>query len=157
MCGLIGFVDKKEQIDLLKSMLSTIHYRGPDDNGTYCDTLQNSTLHLAQTRLAILDLSKQGHQPFISACQNYVIVYNGEVYNFLDIRTKLLNLGYTFRSSSDTEVVLYAYIEWGVKAVEHFIGMFAFTVYDKINKKLLLFRDRAGVKPLYFYQTKNPE
>jgi asparagine synthase (glutamine-hydrolysing) len=153
MCGIVGFLDTDKKNTLLASMLETLHHRGPDDKGTYYDTLQDSTLHLAQSRLSILDLSEQGHQPFISTCKNYVIIYNGEVYNFKEIQTELIALGYTFRSSSDTEVILLAYMEWGVDAVEKFIGMFAFCIYDKPQQKILLFRDRAGVKPLYYYQS----
>jgi asparagine synthase (glutamine-hydrolysing) len=153
MCGIVGFIDKNKSIDTLKDMLEIQSYRGPDDRGVYFD--EKSGVHLGHNRLAIQDLSSNGHQPFISNEKNYVIVFNGEVYNFKIIRKELENLGYKFISSSDTEVILYSYKEWGIKCVEKFIGMFAFAILDKSQNKLILVRDRAGVKPLYYYINKN--
>ena len=149
MCGIVGFIKKQKSIEILKDMLESQSYRGPDDSGVYFDT--DSGIHLGHNRLAIQDLSSYGHQPFISNCKNYIIVFNGEVYNFKSIRNELKDLGYQFVSLTDTEVILYSYIEWGIDCIEKFIGMFAFSIIDKVEDKLFLVRDRAGVKPLYYY------
>ncbi|UCN01137.1 asparagine synthase (glutamine-hydrolyzing) [Sulfurimonas sp. SWIR-19] len=153
MCAIVGFIDKNKNIDVLKSMLKIQSYRGPDDSGVYFD--EKSGVHFGHNRLAVQDLSSHGHQPFVSSCQKYIIVFNGEVYNFKTIRKELEKLGYIFKSDSDTEVILYSYKEWGVQCIEKFIGMFAFSILDKVENKLLLVRDRAGVKPLYYYVDDN--
>lgn len=149
MCGIVGFIDKNKNIDILNDMLKIQSYRGPDDSGVYFD--EKNGVHFGHNRLSIQDLSSYGHQPFVSDCGNYIIVFNGEVYNFKNIRVDLEELGYKFISNSDTEVILYSYKEWGIKCIDKFIGMFAFAILDKINNKLILVRDRAGVKPLYYY------
>lgn len=131
-------------------MLAIQSYRGPDDHGIYFD--EKSGVHFGHNRLSIQDLSSHGHQPFISDCKNYVIAFNGEVYNFKSTRKELQELGYNFNSDSDTEVILYSYKEWGIKCLDKFIGMFAFVLLDKVKNKLFLVRDRAGVKPLYYYK-----
>ena len=149
MCGIVGFIDKSKSINTLSDMLKIQSYRGPDDSGVYFD--EKSGVHFGHNRLSIQDLSSHGHQPFVSDCENYVIVFNGEVYNFKNIRVDLEELGYKFISNSDTEVILYSYKEWGIKCIDKFIGMFAFAILDKVEDKLVLVRDRAGVKPLYYY------
>ena len=149
MCGIVGFISKERQDATLKAMVQSQHHRGPDDNGIYID--ETTGIHLGHNRLSIQDTSSHAHQPFISSCQNYIIIFNGEVYNFKAIQAELNKLGYTFVSNSDTEVILYAYKEWGIESVHKFIGMFAFVIYDKTKKKLFLLRDRTGIKPLYFY------
>lgn len=153
MCGIVGFIDKNKNIDILNDMLQIQSHRGPDDRGIYFD--KESGVHLGHNRLAILDLTHHGHQPFVSDCKNYVITFNGEVYNFKTIRAELKNLGYKFISNSDTEVILYSYKEWGISCIDKFIGMFAFAILDKIHNKLFLVRDRAGVKPLYYYTSES--
>ena len=149
MCGIIAFIDKKKSINTLNDMLNIQSYRGPDDRGLYFD--EKNGVHFGHNRLSIQDLSSYGHQPFVSDCGNYIIVFNGEVYNFKNIRVDLEELGYKFISNSDTEVILYSYKEWGIKCIDKFIGMFAFAILDKVEDKLVLVRDRAGVKPLYYY------
>lgn len=149
MCGIVGFIDKNKNIDTINYMLKIQSYRGPDDSGVYFD--EKSGVHFGHNRLSIQDLSSHGHQPFISDCENYIIVFNGEVYNFQSIRVELKELGYKFISNSDTEVILYSYKHWGIKCIDKFIGMFAFAILDKTQNKLILVRDRAGVKPLYYY------
>jgi asparagine synthase (glutamine-hydrolysing) len=149
MCGIVGFISPLNQEDILYDMLNIQSYRGPDDQGVFID--EQSGVQLGHNRLSIQDLSSHGHQPFVSNCQNYIIVFNGEVYNFKDIKKELEELGYHFISSSDTEVILYSYKQWGIKSIDKFIGMFAFSILDKITNKLILVRDRAGVKPLYYY------
>jgi len=153
MCGIVGFIDKEKKLNIVKNMLTIQSYRGPDDSGIYFD--KSSGVHLGHNRLSIQDLSSYGHQPFVSDCEDYIIVFNGEVYNFKTIKKKLEKLGYKFLSNSDTEVILYSYKEWGIKCIDKFIGMFAFSILDKIENKLILVRDRAGVKPLYYYTKDN--
>ena len=106
-------------------------------------------ISLGHNRLSILDLSDHGHQPMIF--DDLVIVYNGEVYNFQDIKQELVLLGYEFFSNTDTEVILKAYHRWGIKAIDKFIGMFAFVIYNKTKQELTLIRDRVGIKPLYYF------
>ena len=151
MCGLIGFINNQKQENILDLMLGVLDYRGPDDSGTLINRIDNKFVHLGQNRLSIQDTSKKGHQPFVSDCGNYVLVFNGEVYNFKAIRVELEAIGQTFISTSDTEVILYAFKQWGVNCLEKFIGMFALAILDKQQKKLTVIRDRAGVKPLYYY------
>ncbi|MDM5262627.1 asparagine synthase (glutamine-hydrolyzing) [Sulfurovum sp. XTW-4] len=151
MCGIVGFVSKNRDEESIHRMLHIQNYRGPDDHGVYVQKIENDIVHLGHNRLSIQDLSSHGHQPFVSDCENYIIVFNGEVYNFKSIRIELEKLGYKFVSESDTEVILYAYKAWGMKAVEKFLGMFAFSILDKNKQTMFLVRDRAGVKPLYYY------
>ena len=140
MCGIVGFIGKDK--NKLISMLDSIKHRGPDDRGVFVEKVS-----FGHVRLSILDLSKNGHQPM--EFDNLAIVFNGEIYNFKEIRKSLKE--YDFYSNSDTEVVLKAFHKWGIRAVDKFIGMFAFCIYDKKENKLFLFRDRVGVKPLYYY------
>jgi asparagine synthase (glutamine-hydrolysing) len=151
MCGIVGFVDfKKETSEQhLGLMANVLTHRGPDDMGTFLDLNDGFTLGLGHKRLSILDLSPLGHQPM--QWQDLLIVYNGEVYNFKEIRVELQSIGYTFESNSDTEVILKGFHAWGMKIISRLNGMFAIAFYDKKNKKLTLIRDRAGVKPIYWY------
>lgn len=149
MCGINGFnwIDE----DLIQKMNNALMHRGPDDKGTYLD----QAVSLGSLRLSILDLSKNGHMPMISEDKKIVITYNGEIYNFQEIKKVLTKKGYKFNSNSDTEVILYSYQEWGSECVEKFKGMWAFTIYDKQKSILFLSRDRFGVKPLYYYFDNN--
>lgn len=151
MCGIAGFCDFNKRSDkkTLVNMTDVLHHRGPDDSGYSFYENDYAYIGLGHRRLSILDLSKHGHQPMIY--ENFEIVYNGEVYNFKEIRIELEKHNYTFESDSDTEVILKAYHKWGIKAVDKFNGMFAISIYDKENKKLIFIRDRAGVKPFYYY------
>ena len=142
MCGIVGFSRNDPQ--LMQKLLMRIAHRGPDDRGIFCDEY----ISLGHVRLSILDLSMAGHQPM--EYENLVLVYNGEVYNFRDIRKELENRDYVFHSDSDSEVVLKAWHCWGEKALEKFHGMFAFAIFDKGSKHITLCRDRVGVKPLYY-------
>lgn len=130
-------------------MTDVIAYRGPDDEGQFIKETGNAIIGLGHRRLSILDLSPLGHQPYFF--KNLALVFNGEVYNFKEIRQKLEKKGYTFASNSDTEVIIKAYDAWGISCVDEFIGMFAFALHDPDKDKLFLVRDRAGVKPLYYY------
>ena len=151
MCGIAGFCDfkKKSNKQTLVTMTDVLNHRGPDDSGY--SFYENNYAHvgLGHRRLSILDLSTHGHQPM--AFENLDIIYNGEVYNFKEIRAELEKFNYTFESDSDTEVILKAYHKWGIKAVDKFIGMFAIAIYDKSQQKMIFVRDRAGVKPFYYY------
>lgn len=149
MCGINGFNWIDEY--LIQKMNNALIHRGPDDEGTYFD----NEVSLGSLRLSILDLSKNGHMPMISEDKNIVITYNGEIYNFQEIKNVLTKKGYKFNSNSDTEMILYSYQEWGSKCVEKFNGMWAFAIYDKQKSILFLSRDRFGVKPLYYYFNEN--
>src|SRR3989304_1547811 len=153
MCGIAGFCDfrKKSTQDELRQMTDVLWHRGPDSSGYEFYTLNNAHIGLGDRRLSIIDLSEKAAQPLKDESGDYVITFNGEIYNYKEIRTELEREGYKFFSSSDTEVLLKAFIRWGVDAVYKLIGMFAFVIYDKTNEKLYLFRDRAGVKPLHYY------
>ncbi len=128
-------------------MRASTRHRGPDDEGLYLE----GPVGLAHNRLAILDLSEHGHQPMHDPEGRTWIVYNGEIYNFQEIRKDLQAAGYQFRSTGDTEVILYAYREWGTACVERFNGMFAFVIYDQKTGELFAVRDRLGIKPFYYY------
>lgn len=145
MCGIAGFIDKTKDVRVLEKMTCAISRRGPDDSGAFLE----DGVALGHRRLSIIDLSAAGHQPM--QFQELVIVFNGEIYNYREVQKDLGTKGYTFQSSSDTEVVLKAFHCWGTDCVQRFIGMFAFAVYNKRDKTLHVCRDRAGVKPLYYY------
>ena len=149
MCGISGIINFNEQQVLEKDlllMMSKIKHRGPDDEGLFID--QN--IGLGFVRLSILDLSIAGHQPMFSHDGRYVIVYNGEVYNYIELREQLKDK-YRFRSGTDTEVILHAYQEWGEECLQRFNGMFAFIIFDKKTREIFGARDRFGVKPFYYY------
>lgn len=149
MCGIAGIFNLNgEPVSpvLLRKMTDAIAHRGPDGEGFYTD----SFIGLGHRRLAIIDLSPAGHQPMMSSDRQYVLSYNGELYNFQELRLELEALGYHFRSRTDSEVVLYAYIAWGEKALDRFNGMFAFALWDRNRQELFLARDRYGIKPLYY-------
>jgi len=147
MCGIAGiinFKDKKIENNRLTSMMQSIRHRGPNDQGI----LEFGSVGLVHTRLSIFDLSNAGHQPMTSDCKQFVIVFNGEVYNWPEIRRKLKRD--EWKSKTDTETILYAFIEKGEECLNLFNGMFAFAIYDKKNKKIFAARDRVGIKPFYY-------
>jgi asparagine synthase (glutamine-hydrolysing) len=149
VCGVAGVFNLNGQPVspvVLRNMTDAITHRGPDGEGFYID----SFVGLGNRRLAIIDLSPAGHQPMVTRDGRYALVYNGEIYNFQELRAGLEALGHQFRSRTDTEVVLHAYAEWGKGSLERFNGMFAFAVWDKERQELFLARDRYGVKPLYY-------
>ncbi|MCM1086920.1 MAG: asparagine synthase (glutamine-hydrolyzing) [Muribaculaceae bacterium] len=152
MCGICGYVSTKEiSLDTLKAMNDTMYHRGPDDSGEEIyDAGGGYRVGLAQRRLSILDLSKLGHQPMHSANKRLSVVYNGEIYNFRELKEELS--GYPFQSQCDTEVILAAYLKWGIQCVDRFQGMFAIALYDRENGELYLMRDRIGKKPLYYWK-----
>jgi len=181
MCGIFGLLQlNRHPVDLASAekAVCTLRHRGPDDEGYLLantttnriiscggkDTARDLSLPIIQAfqnqsfdvllghrRLAIIDLSSAGHQPMAIENDRYWIVYNGEIYNYIELREELESAGYHFRSLSDTEVMLYAYRHWGVSCLQHFNGMFAFILFDAHSKKIFAARDRFGVKPLYFW------
>lgn len=151
MCGIAGFIDFNQNSteQQLREMTDMLYHRGPNSAGYQCLELSTASLGLGHRRLAILDLSEAGHQPM--SFNDKVIIYNGEVYNYKSIRSELEAISYTFESNSDTEVILKAFDAWGIKSVERFNGMFAFAIADLKQEQVFIFRDRTGVKPLYYY------
>lgn len=148
MCGICGSVSLSNSlVEDVSVMSELIAHRGPDAIGIWNDT----KVSFAHRRLSLIDLSPLGNQPMVSDDGKLVLVFNGEVYNFQEIRNELKSKGYSFRSGSDTEVVLNAYQEWGTDAFAKFNGMFALAIYDTIESKIILARDHAGIKPLYYY------
>ena len=147
MCGIAGIFSKHKVDDVhLKKMSKCLNHRGPDDN----DIWLHENVGFAHTRLSIIDLSSKASQPMVTADQKYALVYNGEIYNFRELRTELTGFGYKFSSSSDTEVVLVSLIHWGLDALLKFNGMFALALWNSESGELLLARDRVGIKPLYY-------
>ena len=149
MCGIAGYLNfdgKPASPVILKAMTDMLVHRGPDDEGQ----LVEGALGLGHRRLSIIDLSPTGHQPMASSGGHLVISFNGEIYNYRELRLELETLGYSFRSESDTEVLLSALEAWGEEALLRLNGMFAFVLYDRRKRCLLLARDRYGVKPLYY-------
>jgi asparagine synthase (glutamine-hydrolysing) len=149
MCGIAGYLNFDGQPAspvILKAMTDMLAHRGPDDEGH----LVEGGLGLGHRRLSIIDLSPSGHQPMASRGGHLVVSFNGEIYNYRELRLELETHGYAFRSESDTEVLLAALEEWGEEALRRLNGMFAFVLYDRRNRSLLLARDRYGIKPLYY-------
>ena len=153
MCSISGimyfnkklFVKKKQ----IHNMNLTLKHRGPDASGIWIS--KNKNIGFGHTRLSIIDLSKEANQPFVDRTKNYILAFNGEIYNYMEIKKKLIDKGYKFKTkNSDTEILLLSYIEWGLKCVDKFRGMFAFAIWDNLQKKVFLIRDRVGVKPLYY-------
>lgn len=155
MCGLTGFIDYSKALseEHLVSMTDCLSYRGPDDSGTLVLENEVSRIGFGHRRLSIIDISSAGHQPM--KYKRYHIVFNGEIYNYNEIRNQLIQLGHGFVGHSDTEMILHAFEEWNWECVHKFIGMFAFVIYDDMAGEVFMFRDRAGVKPLYYYATNN--
>lgn len=155
MCGIIGVISKRkvknfqsDYFEPLKHGLSQMEYRGPDNQGTWVE----DGICFGHRRLSIIDLSSDGNQPFQSACGRYVIVFNGEIYNYQEIRSELKKLGQQFRTESDTEVILAAYIQYGSDFCKVFKGMFALVIYDRQDKLVVFARDRLGKKTLFIYE-----
>ena len=155
MCGVTGFLNRSsdQTADELRAvvgrMAATLHHRGPDDTGIWCDPAVG--IALGHKRLSIVDLSPAGHQPMTSACGRFVIAFNGEVYNHDELRRDLAAKGSSFRGHSDTEVLVEGFAEWGIEAtIQRCLGMFAIAVWDTQRRELTLIRDRLGKKPLYY-------
>ena len=153
MCGIVGFVDqksKKEKLQIVKEMADKIIHRGPDGEGYYADEL----VALGHRRLSIIDI-QGGSQPMYNKKKNMAIVFNGEIYNYEELKQELIKLGYTFQTKSDTEVILLGYEAWKDELFKRLRGMFAFVIYDKKNGEIVGARDHFGMKPFYYYQAEN--
>ena len=149
MCGIAGIFNLDGEPvppKILKKMTDVLAHRGPDGEGQYI----NGFFGIGHRRLAIIDLSPAGHQPMVSANKQFILSYNGEIYNFQELRAELERLGHQFHSRTDSEIVLNSWVEWGENCVYRFNGMFAFSIWDKRTKTLFLVRDRYGIKPLYY-------
>lgn len=144
ICGITNFSDPR----VIETMNETLVHRGPDDSGSYIS--EDQGIALGHRRLSIIDLSPRGHQPMCDDRGEIWLVFNGEIYNFAEIKSELEGRGYHFRSRSDAEVVIYAYREWGYHCLERFNGMFALAIWDRRDRSLFLARDRLGIKPLFF-------
>jgi asparagine synthase (glutamine-hydrolysing) len=155
MCGIVGIVSQGEAIDpgTIKAMRDSMTHRGPDDDGLWRSA--DGRVGLGHRRLAIIDLSPGGHQPMVDASGKLCINFNGEIYNYQELRQELAALGHAFQTASDTEVILEAYRAWGTDCLSRFNGMFAFGLFDSGKQQLFLARDRAGKKPLFYYQSSN--
>ncbi|XDZ67099.1 asparagine synthase (glutamine-hydrolyzing) [Alphaproteobacteria bacterium LSUCC0226] len=157
MCGFAGcVVNKKKPGSLMSAALEMISHRGPDHASYKVENLSKYFVYLGHARLSIIDLSDHASQPFNSPCGRYSLVFNGEIYNYKELKKELKKLGYLFETESDTEVLLYALIEWGTQCLPLLIGMFSFVLLDAVEEKLLLVRDAFGIKP-FFYMLKNQE
>ncbi len=156
MCGICGFLNKKIlSPEALEKMNDVLSHRGPDDKGIYINQIPYGSdslqVGLGNRRLSIIDLSEHGHQPMCNETQDIWIVFNGEVYNFHELKKELEDKGHKFKGRSDTEVILHSYEQWGVDCLQRFNGMFAFAICDEKKKQIFIARDRVGIKPLYYY------
>ena len=150
MCGICGYISKKSIEDVIfDEMVDSMTHRGPDDRGTWNNSSSDWNIGLGHRRLSILDCSPKGHQPMQDSTQRYCIVFNGEIYNYQDVKKRLSD--FRFTSTSDTEVLLYSYIKFGDKCLDYLNGMFSFAIYDSVENKLFMARDRMGEKPLFYY------
>lgn len=148
ICGVINISRKPVPEFTIRRMMEKMKHRGPDDEGIFLE----SNIGLGFVRLSIIDLSSAGHQPMFSADERYVIVFNGEIFNYIELRKILEARSYKFKTSTDTEVLLYSYVEWGENCLHMLNGMWAFAIFDRLENSLIISRDRYGIKPLYYYQ-----
>ena len=154
MCGIAGIIKKKNtgiNRNEIQKMTDTMIHRGPDAEGIYID----GNVGLGHRRLSIVDLSESGNQPMSSNDEKYVLVFNGEIYNYIELREELKKKDAIFYTETDTEVILEAYRYWGINCTKRFNGMWSFALYDKEKRQVFLSRDRFGVKPLYVYESED--
>src|SRR5678815_4061550 len=158
MCGIAGIIGPRPE-RYMRAMLDTLEHRGRDDEGIWLapDVGDRRQICLGHRRLAIIDTSNAGHEPMFSANGRYAIVFNGEIYNYRELRQELRSKGVSFRTETDTEVLLAAFAEWGLESLSRLNGMFAFAVWDTHEQTLTLVRDHVGVKPLYYTKVGNEE
>jgi asparagine synthase (glutamine-hydrolysing) len=154
MCGIAGLIDSNPEARI-GAMLKSIEHRGRDDEGVWTSSEINDgwqRVCFGHRRLSIIDTSSAGHQPMLSHDGRFVVILNGEIYNYRELRTELTAKGRQFRTHTDTEVLLAAWAEWGEKSLDRLNGMFAFALWDNQERALFLVRDRVGIKPLYYYR-----
>jgi asparagine synthase (glutamine-hydrolysing) len=152
MCGIAGsfqFSNSPQNPEIIRKMTACIAHRGPDADGYFVE----GPVALGHRRLSIIDLSEKANQPIFDTTGRYVIIFNGEIYNYQEVKSKLPD--YPFQTAGDTEVVLAAYMRWGAESLQHLKGMFAFAIWDKLRQELFITRDRLGVKPMYYYKDEN--
>src|SRR5271157_5369413 len=156
MCGIAGMAGVEDK-ELLNAMLEITRHRGPDDWGTYSagGASTSGMVALGNNRLKILDLSSAGHQPMCTPDGSVWVVFNGEIFNFLELRERFERDGVRFRSHADTEVLPYMYLKYGPTLVEHLNGMFAFALWDAAERQLMIARDRVGIQPQYYSQVQD--
>ena len=150
MCGIVGsytYGNHENQEKRIQEAVNVLRHRGPDDKGIEKYFFNDSSLILGHTRLAIIDLSSSGHQPMNSLSGRYSLIFNGEIYNYIEIREELISLGYSFQTNTDTEVLLSAWEEWNDECLKRLKGMFSFVIFDKKKKILSGARDAFGIKP----------
>jgi asparagine synthase (glutamine-hydrolysing) len=147
ICGIVTFNNQSVQETPIKKMMHIMKHRGPDDEGIFIE----DNVGLGFVRLSIIDLTTAGHQPMISEDKRYVIVFNGEIYNYIELREELKKEGYSFKTKTDSEVLLTSFIHWGEECLHLLNGMWAFVIYDRVLKKIFAARDRFGIKPFYYY------
>ncbi|MBS1975364.1 MAG: asparagine synthetase B, partial [Bacteroidetes bacterium] len=148
MCGITGILNFKQQSveqAVIKKMTDAVAHRGPDADGFFVE----NEMALGHRRLSIIDLSSAANQPFIDNSGRYAMVFNGEMYNYAEVKSTIKE--YAFKSNGDSEVLIAAYAKWGADCIQYFRGMFAFAIWDRQERELFLCRDRMGVKPLYYY------
>ena len=155
MCGFSGEISFRREVNRKSLELSSdvIRHRGPDNKGYWFS--ENNRIGFAHRRLSIIDLSLAAHQPMLDEANKLVIVFNGEIYNYKELRSKLISKGYQFETSSDTEVILKSYQEWGYQCISYLEGMFSFVLLDQNESIAFIARDRAGEKPFYFFHNKD--
>ena len=153
MCGILGFASANadRQQERVASALHTLLHRGPDDSGIAWYKTSRGRLAFGHTRLSIIDLTSGGHQPMESPCGRWSMIYNGELYNYRELRSELESEGETFNTASDTEVLLRLWMLFGPEALPRIVGMFAFAVFDREKESIALVRDAFGIKPLYYW------
>jgi len=149
ICGIVNFNFKPIDEPIVKSMMQKIKHRGPNDEGVFI----NNSIGFGFVRLSIIDLSAAGHQPMHDSSERYTIVFNGEIFNYIELREELKNEGVVFRTKTDTEVLLAMYVRYGAHCLDKLNGMFAFAIFDKVTNQVFAARDRFGVKPFYYYKT----
>src|SRR5436853_6555408 len=158
MCGIAGLISQNPQA-FINSMLRSIEHRGRDDEGIWTSQpidAERRRVCLGHRRLSIIDTSSAGHQPMLSHDGRFVVILNGEIYNYRELREQLETKGHSFRTQTDTEVLLSAWAEWGTDCLPRLNGMFAFAIWDEEERSLNLVRDRVGIKPLYYARCQKP-
>lgn len=149
ICGIVSLNDEPVKEDLIRQMMHTMKHRGPDDEGVFFE----NSVGFGFVRLSIIDLTPIGNQPMISEDGRYIIVFNGEIFNYIELKKELVALGYSFKTKTDTEVLLISYIHWGDECLNRFNGMWSFVIYDRLKKTIFGSRDRHGIKPFYYLST----
>src|SRR6266508_4457882 len=159
MCGIAGLIDLNPQASI-GAMLQAVEHRGRDDEGVWTSSAINEAgqrVCFGHRRLSIIDTSSAGHQPMLSHDRRFVVILNGEIYNYRELREELIAKGHQFRTHTDTEGLLGAWAEWGEACLDRLNGMFAFALWDDTERALCLVRDRVGIKPLYYAQCQKPD